>query len=186
MDDNKIVGLYLLRDESAIIHTAEKYGKRIRALSQNIVADYQTAEECENDTYNEVWRLIPPNEPREYLYPFIARIVRHISLDFCRKRNALKRQAYIVDLSEELDECIPSSFSTEEVIDDIFLKEAINGFLKALDSEKRKIFMQRYWYLDEIKSIAKRFSMSESNVKVILHRCRQMLKKYLEKEGYTV
>ena len=31
LDDNKIVGLYLLRDESAIIHTAEKYGKRIYA-----------------------------------------------------------------------------------------------------------------------------------------------------------
>lgn len=51
MDDNRIVELYLLRDETAIKQTTEKYGSRLRSLACGIVNDQQTAEECENDTY---------------------------------------------------------------------------------------------------------------------------------------
>ena len=51
MDDDEIVELFLKKDESAIIHTAEKYGCRLRSISQRITADILTAEECENDTY---------------------------------------------------------------------------------------------------------------------------------------
>ena len=51
MDDNKIVELYLGRDEAAIMQTSAKYGNRLRNLAYGIVTDSQTAEECENDTY---------------------------------------------------------------------------------------------------------------------------------------
>lgn len=90
VDDNGIVALYLLRDEAAIRQTAEKYGGRLRALAYGIVRDPQTAEECENDAYLEAWRSIPPHEPRDYLYAFLARITRHISLNRCRDRGRLK------------------------------------------------------------------------------------------------
>ena len=95
MDDNRIVELYLLRDETAIKQTTEKYGSRLRSLACGIVNDQQTAEECENDTYMEAWNTIPPHEPRSYLYAFLARITRHISLNCCRDRNRLKRSAFI-------------------------------------------------------------------------------------------
>ena len=45
MDDSKIVDLFLERDEAALRHTSEKYGKRLRTLSYRIVEDFQTAEE---------------------------------------------------------------------------------------------------------------------------------------------
>ena len=48
MDDNRIVELFLMRDEKAIEETAQKYGKRLRSLSRGIVGDALTAEECEN------------------------------------------------------------------------------------------------------------------------------------------
>lgn len=41
MDDNKIVELYLLRDETAIKQTAEKFGSRLRSLAHRIVNDRQ-------------------------------------------------------------------------------------------------------------------------------------------------
>ena len=61
LDDNRIVELYLLRDETAIKQTTEKYGSRLRSLAYGIVNDSQTAEECENDTYMEAWNTIPPH-----------------------------------------------------------------------------------------------------------------------------
>ena len=61
MDDDKIVELFMNKNESAIAHTAEKYGYRLRSISQRITADLSVAEECENDTYLEAWNRIPPN-----------------------------------------------------------------------------------------------------------------------------
>lgn len=137
MDNEKIVELYLLRDQSAIKETAGKYGKRLRSLSLGIVQDRQTAEECENDTYLEAWNTIPPHEPRSYLYAFLARITRHISLNCCRSRNRLKRSAFICELSSELEQCIPAPNDIQCRIDDMILREAINGFMGTLDEEKR-------------------------------------------------
>ena len=186
MDDNRIVELYLLRDETAIKQTTEKYGSRLRSLAYGIVNDQQTAEECENDTYMEAWNTIPPHEPRSYLYAFLARITRHISLNCCRDRNRLKRSAFICELSAEMEQCIPASDDVECRIDDIALSETLNKFLSTLDEEKRNIFVRRYWYLDSIDDISKRFTLSESKVKAALYRCRNQLRKHLEKEGYTL
>ena len=186
MDDNWIVELYLLRDETAIRQTSEKYGNRLRSLAYGIVNDRQTAEECENDTYMEAWNAIPPHEPGGYLYAFLARITRHISLNRCRDRGRLKRGALICELSAELEQCIPAPDDTECRIDDMAMREAINGFLGALGEEKRNIFVRRYWYLDSIADISKRFALSESKVKTTLFRCRGQLREHLKKEGYTI
>ena len=132
VDDERIVELYLLRDEAAIRQSAGKFGMRLRALSYGIVGDRQTAEECENDTYLEAWNRIPPHEPRSYLYPFLARIDRHISLNCCRDRSRLKRSALICELSAEMEQCIPAPDDVECRIDDLAFAEAINGFLASL------------------------------------------------------
>ena len=186
MDDNKIIDLYLCRDETAVKHTARKYGDHLRALAYGIVKDRLTAEECENDTYLKAWNSIPPHEPREYLYAFLARITRHISLDCCRKRSRLKRSAYISELSAEMEQCIPAPDDMECRIDDIAFGQAINGFLSTLSEEKRNVFIRRYWYLDSVSDIARRFSLSESKVKTMLFRSRNRLRDYLEKEGYIL
>lgn len=186
MEDKQIVALYLLRDEAAIGHTAEKYGSRLRALAQGIVADRQTAEECENDTYLGAWNAIPPHRPESYLYAFLARITRHHALNCCRSRSSLKRSAVVCELSAEMEQCLPAPDDTPCRLEDSELAEALNAFLRSLDEEKRGIFLRRYWFLDPVAEIAARFGISESKVKTTLFRCRERLRSYLEKEGYTL
>lgn len=186
MDDGQIVELYLDRDESAIASTAEKYGRRLRALALGMVEDAQTAEECENDTYWEAWRSIPPHEPRDYLYPFLARIVRHTALNRCRDRGRLKRAAFVTQLSAELEQCIPAPDDAACRLDELALREAINGFLAGLDGEKRNMFLRRYWFLDPVADIAARFGCSQGRVKTTLFRVRAKLRDYLEQEGCTL
>lgn len=186
MDDNSIVELYLLRDETAIGQTAEKFGSRLRTLAYGIVQDHQTAEECENDTYMEAWSTIPPHTPGSYLYAYLARITRHIALNFCRARSRLKRRALICELSTELEQCIPAPDDAACRMEDMVLREAINSFLAALEEEKRNIFIRRYWYLDSIADISRGFGLSESKVKTTLYRCRNRLREHLEQEGYIL
>ena len=186
MTDDQIVDLYLSRKEAAIRETKEKYGCRLYALAHGIVKDMQTAEECENDTYLSAWNSIPPHEPRNYLYAFLARITRHIALNICRKRHQLKRDALICELSAEMEQCLPSPSDGECMADDLALSEAINGFLAKLNEEKRNIFVRRYWYLESTADIAERFAISESKVKTTLFRCRNQFREYLKKEGYLL
>ena len=181
-----IVELYLRRDEAAVRETAEKYGSKLRALAWGILGDRDAAEECENDTYMEAWNRIPPHEPRAYFYPFLARIARNLSLNRCRDRERLKRTAFVCELSAEMEQCIPSPDDLECRIDGLVLAKAINGFLRMLDAERRNIFIRRYWFLDSVADIAKRFGVTQSKVKTTLFRCRKQLKAYLEKEGYTL
>lgn len=186
MEDISIVDLYLKRREEAIARTSEKYGSRLRTVSMGIVQDWQSAEECENDTYLQAWNRIPPSKPYEYLFAFLARIVRHISVDLCRKRDALKRDALLVELTQEMEQCIPSGDDPQSQLDKKLLGEQISRYLSALPPEKRNIFMRRYWYMDSVADIAGKLRISQSKVKVTLYRCRQDLRRFLEKEGYCV
>lgn len=186
MEDEEIVSLYWQRDETAVKQTAEKFGSRLRALSYGVVQDWQTAEECENDTYMKAWESIPPHKPERYLYAFLARIARQLALNRCRDQSRLKRSAFLCGLDAEMEQCIPSPDDTACRMDDRELGEALNGFLASLSEEKRNIFVRRYWYLDSVSDISKRFALSESNVKTILFRSRNRLRDYLKKEGYSL
>lgn len=186
MEDEEIVELYIKRDENAIRHTQRKFGKRILNISKNITGSDLTAEEVENDTYLRAWENIPPTEPRTYLFAFLARIARNLSISICRERSALKRSVMLVELSDEMEECIPSKLNVEDDAEGNMLLELINKFLFSKDEEKRNIFMRRYWYLDSVSAIAKRFGISESKVKTSLFRMRAELREYLEVRGIQV
>lgn len=186
MEDHEIVELYLQRNESAIEQTAQKFGMRLRGISFGIVQNRETAEECENDTYLQAWRTIPPNQPHTYLFAFLARIIRHISIDRCRYQQRVCRSAYIQELSAELECCIPGPEDTERRMEDIALGQALSAFLRQQPEEARNVFIRRYWYLDSITDISRRFGLSQSKIKSMLFRCRGRLRDYLEKEDFTL
>lgn len=186
MEDSKIVDMYLARDEGAINVTAEKYGNKLKSIASGIVEDEHVAEECENDTYLKAWTSIPPHEPRTYLFSFLAKITRHISLDRCRERNRIKRNFNLIALTSEMELCLPSSEDVSKHVDAKILGALISKFLREQPEEKRNIFIRRYWYMDSISDIANKFNLKESKVKTMLHRLRNDLKDYLTKEGYTV
>lgn len=60
------------------------------------------------------------------------------------------------------------------------------AFSAKLPEEQRNLFLRRYWYLDSIADIARRFACSESKVKTTLLRCRKRLREHLEEGGYIL
>ena len=85
---------------------------------------------------------------------------------------------------EEISECVPDT--SGPISDTIALKDAINGFLKKLPETQRKIFVKRYFYMMEIKEIARDIKTSTGYVKVNLMRTREKFKAYLEKAGISI
>ena len=185
MEDTQIIDLFFSRDQQAIQQTEIKYGRLCYHIAWNILSSREDAEESVSDTYLSAWNSIPPTRPA-FLAAFLAKITRHISLNCCRDRSRLKRNAFICELSAEMEQCIPAPDDSSCRMDDLALRTAINDFLGKLDEEKRNIFVRRYWYLDSVADIAKRYGISESKVKTTLFRCRNRLREHLNKEGYTV
>ena len=183
MDDARITELFLRRDETAITAAAEKYGPRLHALARNLLGSDADAEECVNDAWLEAWNRIPPHEPRDYLFPFLAKIVRAKALNRVRARTAEKRGGELVPLTEELAELLPGPGNTEGAAEAADLAASVSRWLRGVSAEKRRVFLRRYWYAASVREIAEACGMSEGKVKSLLWRARRELKRHLEKEG---
>lgn len=98
----------------------------LRTLSLGITGDWQTAGECENDTYLEAWNSIPPHEPTGYFHASLARITRHL---FLNRGSRLKRNARVEALSAELEQCILSPDDAECRLERLVWRHRITGVL---------------------------------------------------------
>ena len=183
MDDHEIVDLYWQRDEHAIEATAAKYESYCMKISQNILSDRADSEENVNDTYLHAWQAMPPQRPA-ILSAFLGKIARNLALNRYKARSAQKRQGDVFALSlDELDDCAPALSSPDDEATAAELGRSISAFLRTLPEETRNIFLRRYWYCDATADIAARYSLTESKVRVTLHRTRGKLAAYLQERG---
>lgn len=182
MEDDEIVNLYLTRQEKAIYETDKKYGRYCNSISFNILQNDQDSKECVNDTYLKTWNSIPPHKP-EFLKVFLGKITRNLAINKYEFKKAKKRDCSLEAALEELNECIPSNNNVEKELEYNELVNILNTFLSKMSKDKRKIFLERYWYLYSIKDISSNNKMSQSNIKVMLFRLRNELKTYLKEGG---
>ncbi len=185
MTDNEMIELYFARSESAIEETDRKYGSFVRSLTYGILGSAEDSEECVNDTYVRLWELIPPERPERFR-AFIARIARNLALNMLERMSAKKRGGRYAACYDELSETIPSPDTVEKAVEDKELSGLLDRFVRSLAREKQLIFLKRYWYMRAVSEIADEMNISESKVKMSLHRTREKLREFLEKEGVRI
>ena len=186
MQDQDIIALYNARNEQAIAESSTKYGYYCTSIALNILHNMQDAEECVNDTWLRAWNSIPPTKPN-HLQLYLGGITRHISLDRFRRQNAAKRGGGELMLAlDEMHDVVASDADVPSQIAEQEFSESFNRFLRSLPERDCNIFIRRYYYLDPISLIAKRYGLSVANVQKILSRTRNKLRAHLEKEGYAV
>ncbi|MDO5539120.1 MAG: sigma-70 family RNA polymerase sigma factor [Eubacteriales bacterium] len=184
MEDEKIIELFFLRDERAIAETEALYGAKLYRIADKILRNSEDAEESVSDTYLSAWNTIPPQKP-VYFFAYLARICRHFAFGKLDWKNAEKRRADIVELTLEMERCIPDKGFVMDM-DGKEIGRLLDCFLDGLPYEKRMIFIRRYWYTDTIQEISARYGISQSKVKTCLHRTRKKLHDFLECEGVNL
>ena len=176
MEDIHIINLFLERSEDAIRQVEVKYEKFCFKIAWNILYNTEDSEECVNDTWLITWNKIPPKTPTK-LSAFLGKITRNLALDNFRKKNASKRaDTHMMDICGEVEKL--ENTIKDYVEEDIKKKEILNileKFLSDLKAGDRDIFVRRYWYMDNIKDIAKRHGCSETKIKSSLFRSRNRL-----------
>ncbi len=183
MEDRTIVDLYWQRSERAVPETVAKYGLYCRAIAERILGSREDADECVNDTWLAAWNAIPPGRPA-LLRPYLAKIVRNLAFDRYRKVTAVKRgggeTALVLD---ELAECLADATDTEKAFEAEELGRAVRAFIRDLPEREGNVFLRRYFFNESAAEIAKRYGLSEANVRVLLSRTRAKLKARLTEEG---
>lgn len=184
MDDSKIIELFFARNQEAIQQTDKVYGRRLFLLADRIVRNEQDAEESVSDTYMKAWDTIPPQRPVHF-FAYIAKICRNLALKRVDWKNAQKRSAEIVALTQEMEGCIPDA-SQDARIEARELGRILDAFLRTLTPENQMVFLRRYWYADTVAQIAARYGIGQSAVQMRLSRTKGKLTAYLAKEGIQV
>lgn len=184
MTEVQLVELFWNRREEAIAETDAAFGKKLRGLSYRILQNREDSEEVVNDTFLKTWNSIPTARPQN-LSAYLCAICRRLSLNMLDWKRAGKRKAEIVAITAEMEQCIPDS-REENRLESQQIAEIMNRFLETLPKESRVVFLRRYWFADSVADIAKRYSFTESKVKMQLSRTRARLKDYLEKEGISI
>lgn len=183
MEDSYIVELFLARSEEAIQETDKKYGRYCHKIAFNILGNTEDSEECVNDAYMRAWGSIPPNEPKS-LSSFIGKITRNLALDILRKKKSDKRGGGEIPLVlDEISEFVSGGDQIEKLHESQEITDALNSFLGMLGEVERGVFMRRYWMMEPVADIARRYDISTSNATTMLFRLRARLKKHLTKEG---
>ena len=185
MEDAAIVQLYWARDQQAVAASEEKYGQRCRALSCNILASWEDAEECVNDTWHRAWDTMPPQRPQS-LGAYLLRITRNLSIDRWRARRSQKRGDGLEALVLELEDCVPAAASAEEQCEAREVAAAVDRWLDTLPREDRTVFVRRYWYGERVDRLASRFGRSPNWMSQRLRRLRAGLRRALEREGVSL
>lgn len=184
MEDTQIIDLFWQRSEDAISEADKKYGRYCGCIAFHILANREDSAECVSSAYWKAWNAIPPHRPGR-LCAFLGKITRNLALNRLEQNRAKKRGGGQVVLAlEELEECVPDKRGV--YMEETELSQALNGFLRTLPEERRRIFVSRYWGLTPVKTIAQIGGITEAKVKTVLFRTRQQLKSYLEQEGISV
>ena len=183
MEDEQIIELFYARSEEAIRQTKEKYGAACMHLLRNLLRSELDAEECASDVYLALWNSIPPEKP-EPLLTYLLKIARNQGLRRITYEHAQRRDHGILIPLEELESCLASAETVEQVVAGKLLEQEIAQFLRTLPKKDRQLFIRRYWFCDSVEEMAECFGWSGSKIKSKLMRLRKRLHDHLTREGF--
>ncbi|MBO4696319.1 MAG: sigma-70 family RNA polymerase sigma factor [Lachnospiraceae bacterium] len=179
MEDNQIIDLFFQRNQQGIAETDRKYSRYLQAIAYRILGNREDAEECVNDALNSAWNSIPPQKPTVFRM-FLAKLTRNRAINRYNEEHAKKRGSGEMTMAlEELSECIAGGSDPEKTVLAEELSKEIRAFVRALPEREGDVFLRRYFFLEDVKSIALRYGISQNNVSVILNRTRKKLHDHL-------
>ena len=181
MKKEKIIYMYIKNDELDLDEVIDDFSGYLWTIIKNAgIYQNEDIEDIISDTYLILWNNRSKLDLNKKLSSYLVGIVRNL----IRKRysniyNKKENYENIEDFQEKI--------ISNEKIDLIIEKDEINNkILEILDLMKKEdlnIFYEYYYYHKKVREIAKKFNISESNVKIRLYRIRNKIKKELRKEN---
>lgn len=171
----KLVYEYLEKEELNIELVMQDYAGYIYTIIKNASNNLykEDIEEIISDVFLTVWNNREKLDIEKELSPYIAGITKNL---IKKKYRSNKTYENIEDYEEKLISIEGIDLYSEEDEQN----EQIIKKLETLKEEDRKIFMMFYYEDKKIKEISNMLEISQSKVKMKLHRIRKKLKQSLK------
>jgi len=156
------------------------------AVAEHLLGDRAMAEDAVQDTFISAFRGLEKFQSRSALKTWLHRITVNTALMKLRQLKRLAEQPIDEYLPEfDKNECrIEASWkairSTEEIISDEQFRSQIYSAINQLPDAYRIVMLLRDIEGYDTSEVARLLDISESNVKVRLHRARAALKKLID------
>ncbi len=170
---------YIVNGKLDIDSLLDDYYDYLYSVIKNYVTlPNEDIEEIIADVFIAVWKNNPRIGEIVSIKYYMVGIAKNI---INKKYRTIKTNNSLYDYEELLEDSTNIEMLAIEKEQEKIIKLA----LKNIKSEEYKIFILFYCESNKIKDIAKKMNISESKVKVVLHRIRNIIKKSLKDGGYS-
>lgn len=173
-NDVKLVKKAMKYDEQAIAELFSYYQKYLYQIAYLYCKNQQDALDAVSECITKVYVSFPRLKKPEYFKTWMTRILINEVLDDIRKRKNIISYDRLRDMGYEA-EYAEDFISREEKID-------LYRALDQLKPDYKKVLILKYFQELSVKEISEMMEMSESSIKVILHRGRKKLHRILSEE----
>ena len=180
MEENTIEK-YIKNNILDIEQLIKDYKKYIYTIAKNNSKGFLSNEDIEeivSDTFLTIWHNKNKIEKNKMLKNYISAVTKNLVLKKFREKQSSNLNISLNDenLSSEYNDI-------EYVYENSLIEKTINEELKNFTKLEYQIFTKYYYFSKSIKEIASEMNISESLVKVKLHRVRKKLKERLKSKG---
>lgn len=186
------------QDHQAFQRLVEKYNRQIVVVARAIIGD-SLAEEVAQEAWVSVYRALPSFEGRSSIKTWIFTIVSNEAKTRLRKESRLVRM-------NEMEEVIPAYLngerfnndgswssppplwdieSPEKILENEQLRQCIEKTIELLPDVQKSVFLLRDIEQQSLEVICNILDISNSNVRVLLHRARVRLMQIIDQYQET-
>lgn len=151
---------------------------RLYSLAVRLLGERSAAEDVVQDTFIKLWQHLESLEA-ERVMPWLLRVTRNACLD--QLRRAKHRNTWLAVGGGEIEgitETVP-----EHDLERSELKDALNEAVADLKEPYRSLILLRDVQGHSYRDVGQTLDLSESQVKVYLHRARRMLRHQLREQA---
>ena len=180
MNEEKLLRALADGDQKALEKIMKKYSGYVCTVARNFSRGALSEEDIDEisvEVFYKLWNCRHDLNIRIGLAAYLS----------AAARNAVKNR--FRDLPPPYDditelELSSDGISVEDMAELSAMTECLNKGVEQLSPKDREIFLRFYLYGEKSSQIAKAMNISESSVRVDLHRTREKLKKFMSKRGY--
>ena len=170
--DNYYIEKVLNNDVSAYSSLIDKHKEMVYTIAFRILRNREDAEETAQDTFMKAYQSLDKFRQESKFSTWLYRIVYNTAISKTRKK-----KIQTIDLDDKMEK----NFSEDEIRDDVNKldfdeqKILINKVIGKLSEEDSMLITLYYFEENTTEEIAEITGLSQSNVKVRLHRVRKRM-----------
>jgi RNA polymerase sigma-70 factor (ECF subfamily) len=178
-----LLGLIQQQPEQGLAEAIKQYGGLVQAVVRRVLGNecQQDVEECTSEVFWRLYQAVGQEgrfEAGRSLKSYLCGIARHVALDRGRRLSRTVWQ----ELPPEDKAGAPGADPAEQLADKD-QKQLVQQCVDAMPQPDRDIFILRYYFGEQVKSIAARLGLETKAVENRLYQGRRRLKKTLMERG---